>query len=127
MLLYLFLLCWKLTDLLETLANLAVSFTVLFYCKALHFSRTQSQISQQKKELHEHVILFVSRNNFGFSSVSDPLEKNLTCMIKHFLQQILLINGILLLASYDIFCTTGINFKKKRNQSYPVKQIPQFL
>lgn len=38
---------------LETLANLAVSFTVLFYCKALHFSRMQSQISQQKKELCE--------------------------------------------------------------------------
>lgn len=56
MLLYLFLLCWKLTDLLETLANLAVSFTFLFYCKALHFSRMQSQVSQQKKEICEHII-----------------------------------------------------------------------
>lgn len=43
-------------------------------------------------------------------------KKILPAMIKHFLQQILLIHGILLLASYDIFCTTGINFKKKETK-----------
>lgn len=56
MLLCLFLLGWKPADLLETLANLAVSFTFLFYCKALHFSRMHSQICQQKRELHDHSI-----------------------------------------------------------------------
>lgn len=44
-LLYLFLLCYKLTDLLETSANLAVNFTFLFYCKLLPFSGMQSQTS----------------------------------------------------------------------------------
>lgn len=54
----LFLLGYKLTDLLETSTNLAVSFTFQFYCRLFHFSRLCSQTSHELCEPLQFGILF---------------------------------------------------------------------